>query len=495
MRSPGRQLPHNLEAERGFLGCLLHGKPVLDGLHVDDFVAAEHRVIIEAAREIADAGGQPDLPTVWQRLQGSIALDDVGGLEYLRGLVEDLISPANGPGYAGLIKESAHRRREIELGDELADRAYRGEDTSDLYEALARHGRDGSTPNGEVVDFAAWQGRPIPDREWLVRDWLPAGCVSALYGDGGVGKSLVAQQLMTCTAIRRAWFGIVTEPVRSLGLFCEDSKEELWIRQAAINEHYGCGFEDLGACFWLARLGHDNSLVTFNRGGAMELTPLYFDLLGLAKRRKAQLLVLDTAADVFDGEENIRRQVRRFLQAALGRMAREIDGAVLLCAHPSRSGLSTGEGDGASTAWSNTVRSRLFLSRCDDSEHGEGARILARRKANYAAANEQIRLHYRDGVFVPDEVPTGIIASIEKRNAETAFLEALDQATAAGRKLSDAKSSGNYAPRTLLQVPITTGLKLRDLERAMARLFAAGAIRMVPYGPPSRGFARMERVT
>lgn len=137
-----------------------------------------------------------------------------------------------------------------------------------------------------------------------------------------------------------------------------------------------------------------------------------------------------------------------------------MDGAVLLCAHPSRSGLATGEGDGGSTAWSNSVRSRLFFARPD----GDGAdaanpdaRVLTRKKANYAARGDEIRLTWRTGVFVPEgESAEGVLASIEKRNAETAFLDALDRATAVGRNLSDSKNAGNYARASWCRCPPAT---------------------------------------
>ena len=51
----------------------------------------------------------------------------------------------------------------------------------------------------EFIDPEIYQNTP-PDREWVIKDWLPKGYVTALYGDGGVGKSLLVQQLATCVA-------------------------------------------------------------------------------------------------------------------------------------------------------------------------------------------------------------------------------------------------------------------------------------------------------
>ena len=75
------------------------------------------------------------------------------------------------------------------------------------------------------------QGKSAPERRWIVPNWIPRGVVTGLYGDGGLGKTLLAQQLQTATALARPWIGQFAEPVKSLGIYCEDEFEELWRRQ------------------------------------------------------------------------------------------------------------------------------------------------------------------------------------------------------------------------------------------------------------------------
>ena len=53
------------------------------------------------------------------------------------------------------------------------------------------------------------------------------------------------------------------------------------------------------------------------------------------------------------------------------------------------------------------------------------------------------------------------LGAIEKRNAETVFLETPDQATAAGRHVSESRNAGNYAPRILAA---GCGFKQGDFE-------------------------------
>ena len=48
------------------------------------------------------------------------------------------------------------------------------------------------------IDWANVSDDEPPPRRFLIEHWMPAGCLSSLYGPGGVGKSLLAQQAATC---------------------------------------------------------------------------------------------------------------------------------------------------------------------------------------------------------------------------------------------------------------------------------------------------------
>lgn len=120
------------------------------------------------------------------------------------------------------------------------------------------------------------------------------------------------------------------------------------------------------------------------------------------------LLVLDTLADFFGGNENDRAQARQFIGMLRGLAIRH-DCAVLLLSHPSVAGISSGVGSSGSTAWNNSVRSRLYLSRVtgeDGYEPNPDARRLAVKKSNYGRIGAEILLHWDKGVFVAEEMPT-----------------------------------------------------------------------------------------
>ncbi len=213
----------------------------------------------------------------------------------------------------------------------------------------------------DVIDPTVFEGQPVPQRLWLVTDWIPIGRVTGLYGAGGEGKTLLAQMLATACAIGKPWLGLSTLTCNSILHYCEDDEDEMRLRQQDINEHYGCSYRDLGAMRWVPRLGYDNELMTFEAGRALH-TKLFHELLAVAKGHEARLVITDTLADIFTGDENHRGQARAFTQQTLGYLARELKGAVIVLAHPSRAGVSSGSGESGSTGWVGTVRVLLYLS-------------------------------------------------------------------------------------------------------------------------------------
>ena len=227
--------------------------------------------------------------------------------------------------------------------------------------------------------------------------------------------------------------------------------------------------------------------MTFARNGVGELTKFHANVLEAARDLEARLVIVDTAADVFGGNENDRGQVRQFVSRALGSIAQTIDGAVLLCAHPSRSGLSTGEGDGGSTGWSNSLRSRLYL-RAPETEASEtpdpNARILQRRKANYAARNDELRVRWRNGIIEPEPPIGSIVSPFGRLEAADLFLALLDEFTTNKRLVCAASRAGNYAPRMFAKLPREQRQDYReaDFMNAMERLFASRKIENIDYG-------------
>ncbi|WP_341821558.1 AAA family ATPase [Wolbachia endosymbiont (group B) of Idaea biselata] len=133
------------------------------------------------------------------------------------------------------------------------------------------------------------------------------------------------------------------------------------------------------------------------------ITTYFQELLEDIESFQPKLVILDTAADLFGGNENDRSHVRQFIQGCCGRIAQAIKGAVLLLAHPSDAGIIRKTGTGGSTAWNNTVRSRWYLTRPDKANASPDERILSRKKSNYSQCNNgQMTLYWKNGAFVHD---------------------------------------------------------------------------------------------
>lgn len=267
-----------------------------------------------------------------------------------------------------------------------------------------------------------------PPREWLVPGWLPRRTVTSLYGDGGIGKSLLAQQLAVCMATGQRWLGLDVTPGRVLAIFCEDDHDELWRRQADIEASLGVVLRHpLDNLLLWPRVGFDNLLVQFDMAGSTKLLPFFNRVTEEIKKTAPTLLMLDTAADLFGGNEIVRAQVNYFIKSVLGKFVVENDLTVLLLAHPSAAGIASGRGDGASTHWNNAVRSRWYIEKVKDGLPEQ--RFLTRKKANYSASGDDQRIDFvweRGAFALPTSGDT--VSRLERRAVKRDVFTEVDRA-------------------------------------------------------------------
>jgi RecA-family ATPase len=330
-----------------------------------------------------------------------------------------------------------------------------------------------------VINPVQWQNKPTPTRPWVVPEWIPGGYVTGMYGTGGEGKTTLVQQLQTSCAIDRPWIGLTITRMRSIGVYCEDGEDDLHIRQAAINNSYGCEFGDLENMKMLARLGHDNMLMTFDRGKGT-LTGFWEELRDAAKNFGAELMIIDTVADTFAGSELDRAQVRQYVQVALDGLARALGrtGTVLATAHPSLSGIQSGSGSSGSTGWDATFRARAYLRTPEDATD-PNLRELLRVKANYARRRDILTLVWKDNVFLNAKAASYIP---DPELCTEVYLNLLFRITQIEKRpVSPKKKASNYAPTLFAIRPERQGYKKRDFELAQEELFATGRIYRAEY--------------
>src|SRR3954451_3536435 len=77
------------------------------------------------------------------------------------------------------------------------------------------------------ISFADWSAGDPPEREWLVEGLIPMGTVTFISGDGGLGKSLLGQQLVMAAALGATWCGKPVKQTPAVAMFCEDKTDEI----------------------------------------------------------------------------------------------------------------------------------------------------------------------------------------------------------------------------------------------------------------------------
>jgi RecA-family ATPase len=216
-------------------------------------------------------------------------------------------------------------------------------------------------------------GEPQP-RRWLIDQWLPAGSVTLLTGEGGAGKSRLALQLAAGIAANRsspeAW--IEGEAAPRLGnavpdggtavvyATWEDRADEMARRLSQISGTPApwCQPSSLDNLKMLDLAGYGPLWTGATRYDAPSLTPLGRALRQVVEDVSAGLLILDSLAAVYGANENDRGQVRDFM-ASWDAWATAADCTVLIIGHPPKSAA----GYSGSTDWHSAARARWEISK------------------------------------------------------------------------------------------------------------------------------------
>ncbi len=349
-------------------------------------------------------------------------------------------------------------------------------------------------PQGERADkgqrsqfycAATLKGKEVPAREWLVHDLVPDRTVTLFSGDGGTGKSLLSLQLAVSVAAGRAWIGKAVSQGRVIYMSAEDDDDELHRRIDDILRADGRTYDDIEG-LTLRSLAGEEALLAVDSQMALMKSELFKELDARAADETPCLIVIDTLADVYPANENDRAKVRQFIGILRG-LALKRECAVLLLGHPSLAGLSSGSGSSGSTAWNNSVRSRLYLSRITDNgfEADPDRRVMTTMKANYGRIGAETHMKWQAGVFVAEESEHGLDKLASGAKAQRVFMKLLNAFTAQGRFVNHASGSA-YAPKLFAEHPDAEGMTKRAMKAAMEDLLTAGKIKIEQDGPPSK---------
>ena len=316
--------------------------------------------------------------------------------------------------------------------------------------------------------------RPTRKRQF-VANMFPVGDVSILSAPGGVGKTFLLLQLAICVAAGRPFLGQAVEAGGVLGLFREDSEDEILSRadglfvdldisptHAADRLRYECYNPGDADYYVMFRAGEEYTI------GFKQL----YILLQEANYRK--VVLLDHIKLATDGENTSPTLASKAVKQ-LRFLAWRFDVAIIIVTHANREGKTSG-----TIEWENLVRAVYHL------KIDHGSYILECGKSNYKAklsSMELIRTEHHGFARRPDPVraePRGLPFVVNDDRcliADEVFLYGLDNRK---KELSPNKNSPNrnYAPSIFMKLPRAKrcDLTVVELAASMRRLLASGEI-------------------
>lgn len=334
-------------------------------------------------------------------------------------------------------------------------------------------------PKRSPLNWTELTDRTPPARHWALEGWLGMGHATLCAGGAGTGKSLLAQTIATSCALGKAYLCDEGAPQVSLGWFGEDDRDELWRRQTAINSYFEIQMPELDKHLWVESFdGRDMLLAepSAEFRGRLLATPLLEELRAQVGDYRATVVVLDTVARIFGGNENDRVQVTQFLHCLVGAMPHPV--ALLLLAHPSR---GIGAEFSGSSAWEGSVRSRWYFGRNlpdakddDDAPTADSVRYLARRKVNYSS-RDWIALDYdiEHHVLVPQAAQSKGDQWYRESRARDVVMRGLRELISRNvGHPTGANTSPRYLPKMLGAHSLSEGVPASELKAALNRLMA-----------------------
>ena len=343
------------------------------------------------------------------------------------------------------------------------------------------------------VDVAGVLARPSPPPRFVWDGYAPRGVVTLLGAHGGTGKSTIALMLAAAVATGRELFGIATDASPVVFASFEDGAHIVRHRLEHICQCWDINPAELAALHIVDGTANPELFACDGRGPG-SVTPAYSELLALVKQTGAGLVIVDNASDAYGGDEIQRRQVRAFMRA-LAVIAREADAAVLLLAHvdkgTSRNERSDTEGYSGSTAWHNSARSRIFMSRAD------GLLKLAHQKSNLAKLREPLALQWPEG-GLPQAVQalSPMVQGISDRVDTKALLRLIAEFSERGEHVTTATTSRSHAAKLLCNEPsYPKGRTPTDVFDLLRKAERAGHIERTTYQGADRKLREAWRVT
>lgn len=126
--SGGRVPPQDIVAEKSLLGAIMLSDStmadILTILRPNDFYEKRHQIIFQAMSDLYDQHRPIDLLTLTAKLKSQKKLKEIGGAPYLTDLSNYVPAASHAKAYAEIIEKVSTRRKLIEAGTRIADKAF-----------------------------------------------------------------------------------------------------------------------------------------------------------------------------------------------------------------------------------------------------------------------------------------------------------------------------------------------------------------------------------
>lgn len=354
--------------------------------------------------------------------------------------------------------------------------------------------------NLDLVSIRDLEHADLPDPEHIIDRILPVGVTSSLGGHGGSGKTFLSLVLAACVAAGRPFLGLDVASVPVLFYSAEDGKEILRWRLQQICNSLGIPPKELGRRLQIIDATEiDPTLfsekpIRYSEGSIKRgiATPTFDALSQKAIEFEARLIIIDNASDTYEANENDRPLVRAFIRSLTG-LARRTNGALLLLNHVDKATAKAGgstQGYSGSTAWHNSVRSRLFLH-----GDGEGKNLtLVHQKANFGETAEDLLISWDQGTLVAGHIHQRQDAARDRLDTEqqAQILRMIHERSRRDQYISTSRTAGN-AWTILSALDEFPRIDKRGFWRLMDKAETSGRLKRESYRDAKR--MRKERFT
>ena len=134
-KSGGRIMPQDIVAEKSLLGAIIINNDilpeVLNILKPRDFYEKRHQIIFQAIVDLYDHHKPVDLLTLTSELKSKKQLNEVGKATYLAELSNFVPAASHAKAYADIVERASVRRRLINAGTQIAEKAYEDDVNTD----------------------------------------------------------------------------------------------------------------------------------------------------------------------------------------------------------------------------------------------------------------------------------------------------------------------------------------------------------------------------